>query len=187
VNRRNPVLAAFGVRQGPLKEWKTVKQLCCGMSLLGLSVLTSSAHAIGDNIRFTQAAAGTISATLSGAADPCRGSPVFPIGVISISRNGNEYDIASSFAVLDPPLCPDMPQLYEVAASLGSVPDGHYTVVWTIGPLTVAGAFDVRAGVLHFVTNAVPALTLSALSSIVAVIALIGVGSLRERRSRQKG
>jgi hypothetical protein len=159
-----------------------VNWLSCGLIFSVLSALASSAHAIGDHIRFTQAASGTISATLAGSVDPCKGSNIFPTGVASINLNGNEYDIASFFAILDPLPCPDIPQPYEQTASLGNPSDGHYLVVWTVGPLTVTGAFEVIAGVLKVATNSVPTLTLPALSSLIVMVVLIGLVLFRWQR-----
>lgn len=126
-----------------------MKTILRAIFMLVLAGLTISAQAAGDLIRVTQNTSGTISAVLTGSASPCAGSVIFPIGVASVTLTGNEYDISSSFAILDPPLCPSPPQTYNVSATLGTVPDGHYTVVWTIGTLTVRGMFDVAAGVLQ--------------------------------------
>jgi len=141
----------------------------------------SSAQAIDDHIRFAQAASGSISATLAGSVDPCKGSNIYPMGVTSISLNNNEYDIASSFAVLDPPPCPDIPQSYEVTTGLGNPSDGHYSVVWTVGALVVTGMFDVSAGVLQVATPSVSTLTLQALASLITIVGLTGLALVRRR------
>jgi hypothetical protein len=159
-----------------------VRRIFCRVIFLLLAGLTLSAQAAGDYIRFTQDALGTISAVLAGSAEPCSGSVIFPMGVSSVSLNGNEFDINSFFAILDPPACPSPPQPYEVTASLGNVADGHYTVVWTVGPMNVPGAFDVTSGLLQFTTNTVPTLTLSALSILVAMIAVVCLSLLRRQR-----
>jgi hypothetical protein len=154
----------------------------CGIIFLTLAGLTLPVHAVGDSIRFTQAGSGAISAILDGLVEPCAGSVIFPMGVPSVGVNGNEFDITSFFVILDPAGCPSPPQPYEVTASLGTLVDGHYTVVWTIGPLIVRGAFDVSAGVLQFTANSVPTLTPFALTVLFAMIALAGVALRRQRR-----
>ena len=126
-----------------------MKAIFRGMMFSVLAGLAMSAHAVDDYIRFMQADSGTISAVLEGLAEPCFGSVVFPMDVSSVGRNGNEYDITSLFAVLDPKGCPSPPQPYEVIAPLGTVADGEYTVVWISGPLNVCGTFRVSAGVLQ--------------------------------------
>jgi hypothetical protein len=161
---------------------KIVKRIFRGIIFLALAALAVSAQAVGDHIRFTQVASGTISAVLDGAVDFCKGSVVFPMGVSSVALNGNEYDITSSFSVLDPPPCPDLPQSYEVTASLGNVADGHYTVVWAAGSLNVRGTFDVRSGLLLPATSNVPMLTLPALSVLFTMIAWTGLALLRRQR-----
>jgi hypothetical protein len=147
-----------------------------------LFALTSAAHAISDRIFFTQAASGAISATLAGSVDPCTGSNHFPMGPASVGLNGNEYAINSFFVILDPLPCPATPQAYEVTAELGTPADGHYTVTWTVDPLVVTGAFEVNAGVLQAGTHAVPTSTLPALSSLIAMVVLIGHVLFRRKR-----
>jgi len=163
-----------------------VKRLSCGAIFSVLSLLAPSAQAIDDHIRFAQAASGAISATLAGSVDPCKGSHIYPMGVTSISLDNNEYDIASSFAILDPPPCPDLPQAYEVTTSLGNPSDGHYVVVWTVGPMIVTGMFDVSGGILQIATSSVPTLSLQALSTLVATVALTGLVLARRQRSRSR-
>jgi hypothetical protein len=158
-----------------------VKRIISGIMFLALAGFAFSAQAIGDYIHFTQATSGTLSAALAGFVDPCKGSVVFPMGVSSVTLNGNEYDINSSFAILDPPPCPDISQPYEVMASLGHVADGHYAVVWTVGSMTVRGAFDVRSGVLLAATTNVPTLMFPALSALFAMIAVTGLALLRRK------
>jgi hypothetical protein len=159
-----------------------VKRIFRGVIFSVLAGLTLPAQAAGDYIRFAQAASGTISAVLVGSADPCSGSVVFPLGVPSVDLNGDEYDINSLFGILDPLACPSPPQPYEVPASLGNVADGHYTVLWTVGPVNVRGMFDVRSGVLQPTANDVPALTLPALSVLSIMIAVTGLALLRRQR-----
>ena len=161
-----------------------MRRIVYAVILLTLAGLALSAQAAGDRIRFTQAPSGTISAVLAGAVDPCAGSVIFPMGVPSVSVNGHEFDITSLFVIADPPGCPSPPQPYEITASLGTLADGHYTVVWTIGPLIVRGAFDVTSGLLQLSANTVPTLTAPALLVLLTMIALAGLALLqRERRS----
>jgi len=152
-----------------------VKRIFCGGILLALAGLAPSAQAVGDYIRFTQATSGNLSATLAGFVDPCKGSVIFPMGVSSVISDGNEYDITSFFAILDPPPCPDVPQPYEVTALLGLAADGHYAVAWTVGPMIVRGTFDVRSGVLQPAATDVPTLTYPALLGLFAMIAITGL------------
>lgn len=154
---------------------------CSGVIFSVLAGLTLAAQSPGDSIRFAQAASGAILAVLVGSADPCSGSVVFPLGVSSVDLIGNEYDINSFFAILDPPACPSPPQPYEVTASLGNVADGHYTVLWTAGPVNVRDAFDVRSGVLQPSANNVPALTPPALLVLFTMIAAAGLALLRRQ------
>lgn len=149
------------------------------LSVLGLS---TSALAVGDHIQFSQAASGAVSAVLAGSVDPCSGSNQFPWGPTTVNLTGNAYDLDTFFIILDPPPCPHSPQPYEVTASLGNLGDGHYTVVWTVGSLSVRGAFDVRSGILQLAANTVPTLTPPALSILLALIALAGLALLRRRR-----
>jgi len=158
-----------------------LKQIFRGIIFVALAGLALSAQAIGDYIRFTQATSGNISAVLVGSVDPCKGSVVFPMGVSSVVLIGNEYDITSLFAILDPLPCPDMPQPYEVTASLGRVADGNYTVVWTVGSMNVRGEFVVTSGVLLPTAINVPTLTLPALWVLFTMIAVTGVALLRRQ------
>jgi hypothetical protein len=151
-----------------------VKRIVCFVILLALGGLALSVEAAGEHIRFIQAPSGTISAVLDGSVDPCSGSVIFPMGVPSVSVNGNEFDITSLFVIADPPGCPHPPQPYELTAPLGSLADGHYIVVWTIGPLIVRGMFDVQSGLLQQGPNTVPTLTLPALLVLLAMIAFTG-------------
>jgi hypothetical protein len=161
-----------------------VNRIVRGIMFLTLAGFALSAQALGDSIRFAQAASGTVSATLTGFADPCNGSQVFPIGASSVTLNGNEYDISSSFAILDPLPCPSIPQPYQVVASLGLVADGHYEVVWTVGPLIVRGALDVVSGVLRSLATDIPTLTGPALAALFVMIALTSLARLRRKRRR---
>jgi hypothetical protein len=164
-----------------------VNRIVSGIMFVALAGMAFSAQALGDYIRFTQAASGTVSATLTGFADPCNGSIVFPIGASSITLNGSEYDISSSFAILDPPACPFIPQPYQVVASLGVAADGHHEVMWTIGPLVVRGAFDVVSGVLRPLATDIPTLTVPAMAALFAMIAMIALTNLaRVRRKRRR-
>jgi hypothetical protein len=158
-----------------------VKRTFCGVMFVALAGLALSAEAIADYIRFTQAPSGTISAVLVGSVDPCKGSVVFPMGVSSIVLIGNEYDITSFFAILDPPACPDIPQPYEVTASLGYVADGNYTVVWTVGSMNVQGVLAVMSGVLLPAASNIATLTLPALSVLFTMIAVTGVALIRRQ------
>lgn len=106
-----------------------VKRLFCGIIFLALAAQARSVQAADDHIRFAQAGSGSISAVLTGSVEPCSGSNIFPLGVSSVGVNGNEFDITSFFGVLDPLFCPSPPQHYKVTASLGTLADGHYTVV----------------------------------------------------------
>jgi hypothetical protein len=138
--------------------------------LLMLIPLALPAYAIGDYIAFTQTSSGAVSAVLSGSVDPCHGSNILPSGVSSLSLSGNQYDITSEFLIVDPPpLCSPFP--YTVSMSLGTVPDGQYTVVWTAGPLVVRGAFSVSAGLLQISSNPVPTLDLSAMLFLITLVA----------------
>lgn len=119
---------------------------------------------------------------LTGFADPCSGSVFFPLGAPSVGLDGNAYVITSPFAIVDPPGCPSLPLPYEVTAELGDVADGHYTVAWIIGPLNVAGAFDVSSGVLQVAASPVPTLTPLALSVLVATMNLAGLALFRRQR-----
>src|SRR5215467_9751397 len=115
-----------------------------GIVCLALAAFAGAAHAIDDHLLFAQDATGAISATLAGTIDPCKGSHYFPMGAPSVVLAGREYDITSMFAIIDPPPCPDVPSHYEITASLGTVADGHYTVVWTVGGLIVTGTFNMN-------------------------------------------
>ena len=164
-----------------------MNRIVSGILFLALAGFALSAQALGDYLRFSQAAPGTVSATLTGFADPCNGSIVFPIGASSVTLNGSEYDISSSFAILDPPPCPFIPQPYQVVASLGLVADGHYEVVWTIGPLIVRGAFDVVSGALQPLATDIPTLTVPAMAALFAMVAMLALTSLaRPRRKRRR-
>lgn len=156
----------------------------CGIISLALAALPVPFEAAGDHIRFTQADTRTISAVLTGSVEPCAGEVIFPMGVSSVDVSGNEFDITSFFAILDPPSCPSPPQPYQVTASLGTLADGHYTVVWTAGSLIVRGEFDVIAGALEIPGRAVPALGLPARFGLFAMLALTGLALLRRRLSR---
>lgn len=150
-----------------------IRLLCTLVLLAGQATL---GHAADDHARFVQAPSGLISATLVGAVDPCNGSVIFPMGTPSVDSNGNEFDITSPFAIADPPGCPTPPQPYEVSATLGTLADGTYTVVWTAGPLIVRGEFSVAAGVLDVPAAPVPTLDDS---SMLVLIALLGVAASR--------
>lgn len=161
-----------------------MKRVSWSVILLLLTGLTMSAQAISDQIRFSQAPSGTISAVLDGSVNPCSGSNHFPWGpTTTVSRNGNEFVINSFFIILDPRGCPDSGQPYEVATPLGIVGDGHYSVVWTVvDTFSVRGTFDIRSTVLQLTAHTVPTLTLPALSILIAVIALVGLALLRRQR-----
>jgi hypothetical protein len=160
-----------------------VKRLFCGILFLALATQAPSVQGADDHIHFAQAGSGSISAVLTGSVEPCSGSSIFPLSVSSIGVNGNEFNITSFFAVLDPLFCPSPPQHYEVTASLGTLGDGHYTVVWTAGPLIVHGEFDVRSGVLGLTARPVPTLTLSGLIALCTMmIAVAGLTLLRRRQ-----
>ena len=161
-----------------------MKRIFRGVIFVVFGGLTLSAQAASDFIRFAQAPSGSISAVLVGSADPCSGSVVFPIGVSSVDLNGNEFDITSFFAILDPPPCPFPPQPYEVTASLGTIADGHYAVVWTVGPVNVLGAFEVRSGILQLPADPVPTLTRPGLLILFALVAVAGLALLRRRLAR---
>lgn len=149
-----------------------------------LLALPSSARAAGDFLRFTQAPGGAVSAILSGFADPCSGSNIFPMGTPAVALAGTEYDITSMFVILDPPPCPHSPFPYTATAALGSVADGHYTVVWTIGPVIVRGEFDIRSGVL-LAAAPIPALSFPALAGLIALVACVALVALRRRTLRR--
>jgi hypothetical protein len=158
-----------------------VKLVFCGIISLALAALPMALEAAGDQIRFAQAATGIISAVLTGSAEPCDGDVIFPMGVKSVDVSGNAFHITSLFAIVDPPGCPSPPQPYQVTASLGTLADGHYTVVWTVGSLIVRGEFDVIAGALGPV-RAVPALALPGRLGLFAMLALTGLALLRRRQ-----
>jgi hypothetical protein len=147
---------------------------------LVLVALPMVSRAAGDRIRFAQAGSGTISAVLTGAAEPCAGEVIFPMSVRSVDVSGNAFDITSFFAILDPATCPSPPQPYQVTASLGTLADGHYTVVWTSGSVIARGEFDVIAGALGPV-RAVPALALPGQLGLFGMLALTGLALLRRR------
>ncbi len=148
--------------------------------IVALLALPPSAHAAGDYLRFTQAPSGAVSATLDGYADPCGGSHIYPMGTPSVALVGKEYDVTSMFVILDPPPCPHSPFPYTATAALGTVTDGHYTVVWTIGPVVASGEFDVRSGVL-LAAAPIPALTRPALAGLIALVAGVALVALRRR------
>jgi hypothetical protein len=150
-----------------------------GAILVLLVQAAMPAQAAGDYIRFAQGPTGAVSAVLLGAAEPCSGSVIFPIGESSVDLDGSEYDIATGFVILDPPGCPSPPQPYAVTASLGTVADGRYMVTWTVGPLVARAVFEVRAGILQIAATAVPTLSLLGLSTLFVIIALAGLTLLR--------
>jgi len=158
-----------------------------GIVCLALAAFAGVAQAIDDHLLFAQDATGALSATLAGIIDPCKGSHYFPMGVPSVVLAGHEYDITSPFAIIDPPPCPDVPSHYEITASLGTVPDGHYTVVWTVGGLIVTGTFNVNAGVL-LAASPIPTLSVTALMGLAILIALAAFLRVRGRRlARTRG
>ena len=138
-------------------------------------------YAADDHMRFVQATSGTITAFLFGRVNSCTGSHIFPLGTSLVGQAGNEIDITSGFAILDPPPCPHTPDPYQVSADLGTLPDGQYAVVWTVGPLVVHDAFRVLAGQLQIVATPVPALDLRALFTLLAFVGGIGI-ALRGRQ-----
>jgi hypothetical protein len=150
---------------------------------LGLTLVVTDAHAIGDDVRFAQASTGVVSAILEGTIDPCKGSHYFPMGVPMVALVGHEYDLTQPFAIIDPPPCPDTPSNYQVTASLGTVADGHYSVVWTVGTVVATATFDVRSGVLLAVSP-VPTLSLPLLAAMASLIALTAVLLLRRLKAR---
>jgi len=151
------------------------KRLLCSVVFLLLAGRGISAHAADDHMRFVQATSGAITAFLFGTVDPCGGSHIFPMGPSAVGRSGNQFDVSSAFSILDPPPCPHTPDPYQVSADLGPLPDGEYTVVWTVGPLVVHGAFIVLNGQLQVVATPVPALDLRALVMLLALVAGIGI------------
>ena len=160
-----------------------MKLVFCGVITLALALLATPVQAAGDFIRFAQADTGSIVAVLTGWAEPCAGDVIFPMSVRSIDLIGHAFDITSFFAILDPPSCPSPPQPYQVTASLGTLADGHYTVVWTAGSLIVSGEFDVIDGVLDGRVRAVPALAVSGRFALFAMFTLTGLALLRLRQS----
>jgi len=150
-------------------------------SALLLIVPALPALAADDVLRFVQDSPnGAIVAVVNGAVAPCAGSPIFPLGAPSVGRLGNEFAIVSPFVILDPPVCPSPAQPYEVRADLGIVPDGRYTAVWTAESLQARAAFAVDGGVLQAsVAPTVPALDPSALSALMACLALFGAVARR--------
>jgi hypothetical protein len=83
------------------------KRLLCSVVFLLLAGRGISGHAADDHMRFVQATSGAITAFLVGTVDPCGGSHIFPMGPSFVGRSGNKFDV--------------------------SLPDGEYTVVWTVG------------------------------------------------------
>jgi hypothetical protein len=161
------------------------KRLLCSVVFLLLAGRGISGHAADDHIRFVQATSGAITAFLVGTVDPCGGSHIFPMGPSSVGRSGNQFDVSSAFSILDPPSCPHTPDPYQISADLGALPDGEYTVVWTVGPLVVHGAFIVLNGQLQAVATPAPALDLRALVTLLALVAGIGIlARWREARGR---
>ena len=157
-----------------------MKRSLTGVCLSALIALALPAKAIGHSITFTQTTPGTVSAVLAGSVDPCSGPNIFPMGVSSVSLSGNRYDIASTFAILDPPPTCPFSQPYSVSTSLGAVPDGQYTVVWTAGPLVVTGAFSVRSGLL---LGSIPVPTLDRSTMILLITVIAGAALALIRRN----
>jgi hypothetical protein len=156
--------------------------------LLGGLLFLLLGHAVpgyagDDRLRFEQATSGAITVILFGTVNPCAGSNIFPMGPASVIQAGNEFDIASGFAILDPLPCPSPAQPYQVAAPIGIVPDGQYAVVWTVGPIVARGSFAVASGAAQFPADPVPTLDLPAL---LALLTFVGVGGMIARRWRSR-
>lgn len=121
-----------------------------------LCVLVSvscSAFASDHTLTFSQSTDGTVFAVyVSGACplglNPSQGNaPTVTInaGQIDISSYGAVY---SYFGTGVPPCNPQASPGYMLPASLGKLPDGHYTVVWSFSSKQISGAFDVASGSL---------------------------------------
>ena len=160
------------------------KRILCGLVFLMVTGRAVQGYAAGDYIRFVQATSGIISALLVGSVDPCAGSIIFPMGTSSVSLDSNEFVITTSFVIADPPRCPWPPQPYEVSAALGTVTDGQYTVVWTVGSLVVHGGFGIESGQLQAGATPVPTLNFR---TLFALLALVGGVGIAVRRSQARG
>lgn len=106
----------------------------------------------------------------------------FQWGASLVNQIGNEIDVTSGFAILDPPPCPHIPDPYQVSADLGALPDGQYVAVWTVGPLVVHQVLIVFAGQLLMVATPVPTMNLPELFTLLGLVGGIGVAFLRRRR-----
>src|SRR5512135_95907 len=148
------------------------------LSLL-LLIASLPAFAGGGHISFTQSNGGAITATFS--FGPC------PIGLLpgsgvppTIALAANRFTITSppvvASALLPGGLCPAQTIPYSVSASLGNIPDGHYTIIWVYGPAQATAEFEVISGLLQ-ITRPVPMLSYSLLFALALLLIAVAVPS----------
>jgi hypothetical protein len=156
---------------------RATRALRVALAWVCLATGTGAAHAAGDALRFAQdPSTGAVSAIVDGAAAPCQGSTIYPLGAVTVTREGNAIALESTFVIADPAGCPSPPLPYEVSANLGTLDDGAYTVSWRAGPLAAGATLAILDGKLEAgIGLPVPASTPAALALLAAVLALTGV------------
>jgi len=121
---------------------------------------SASLYALQEALLFSQTTPGSVTTALSLTVNTCNGWPA-PVGTPSIIRTGNQFSVSSQTVVADPaPPSFCGIEVYTTTASLGALPDGTYTVVWTFGlpgqPITVRGQFSLSSGSLQTVVDPAP-------------------------------
>lgn len=142
----------------------------------------SSARAATYALTVTQSSSGTITATLDvvvgGACDDALGQ------VFNVSRSGNRITVEAAIIIHSPGCTPPSTGHYQLTASLGTLPDGDYTLSWGGpggSPVVATTGFQVVARQLVFMPNPVPTLGTPMLALTAATILLFGLARIARR------
>jgi hypothetical protein len=150
---------------------RRILRLCAASIFAALLVWDSDAEAFGETVALTQAADGSIGASLSGVLYPC----TYGFAGSTVTVSGSEVRVVSHVVGLGCPIRLDaFPSSYGQSATLGVLADGVYTLRWVQPSLTptfeVEQLFFVRDGTLFVpAPEAVPAVS----SWAIALLALL--------------
>ena len=159
--------------------WNVIKA-CIAASTTSLLFLGAMpAHAAIFYISLTQSSSGNITATLNVTVGPCDERPGM---VSSLVQSGGQFKVDSLLGT-PPPFCSSFSGAsYQLSASLGTLADGSYNVLWAAWGGTVLFAqasFKVANGTLQ---GSAPVPTLDLPNLIVTAVLLLTSGFVFLRR-----
>jgi hypothetical protein len=97
-----------------------------------LCFLEGRSHALNDQLVLSQSSSGEVIVELDGLLAPCN---TVRLGNSTVSQTGSAFFV-STMASPEPLPCPTpppqpQPTLYKLTVTLGSLPDGDYSVSWS--------------------------------------------------------